>query len=118
MCFSAAGSFTLSGVLAAVGVASVTRDVQPPARIFAAVPLLFAAQQAAEGVVWLTIGSAHAARSAGVQPIAVDAFLAFALIVWPVWSPLSLRLIERNAARKKLLAALSALGTGIAIGAA
>ncbi|HXT18260.1 MAG TPA: DUF6629 family protein [Gemmatimonadaceae bacterium] len=121
MCFSATGSFTLSGVLAAVGVASVTRKVQAPARMFAAVPLLFAAQQVAEGVVWLTMNSARGSTPdalGAIHRLSVYAFLAFALIVWPVWSPLSLRFIERNPARKKMLTALCALGAAIGVGAA
>src|SRR5437870_4913753 len=103
MCFSAAGSFTLSGVLAAIGVASVTRSVHSPARMLAAVPLLFAAQQAAEGVVWLTTDSAHPSTLGANHSLAVYAFLAFALIVWPVWSPLSLRRIERSGPRRSIL---------------
>ena len=57
--------------------------------MFASIPLVFAAQQATEGVVWLTIdGSAHAT----VHRLAVFAFLGLALVVWPIWLPLSLQL--------------------------
>lgn len=103
MCFSAAGSFALSGVLAGVGAASVSRNTSRRHVMFAAIPLVFAAQQAAEGVVWLTIeGSAHPV----LHRLAVIAFLGFALIVWPIWLPSSLQLIERRLERRRVLTAL------------
>src|ERR1035437_10782384 len=49
MCFSAAGSFGMSGVLAVVGTTSLARSAGRPQHMFAAVPFIFAAQQAAEG---------------------------------------------------------------------
>lgn len=44
MCFSAAGSFGMSGVLAVVGAVSLARSAGRPQRMFAAIPLIFAAQ--------------------------------------------------------------------------
>jgi hypothetical protein len=68
--------------------------------MFASTSLVFAAQQAAEGVVWLTIdGSAHTV----VHRLAVVVFLGFALVVWPMWLPFSLQLIERSPGRRKVL---------------
>jgi hypothetical protein len=108
VCFSATASFTLSGILTVVGVASVARTPSRAYAPFAAIPLLFAAQQAAEGVVWLTIaGSDHST----IHQLAVIAFLAVALVIWPIWLPLSLRLIEQRPARKRALSLL--LGAGI-----
>ena len=82
--------------------------------MFASIPLIFAAQQAMEGVVWLTIdGTAHAT----VERLAVIAFLAIALIVWPVWLPFSLRLIEHNPGRRMALMGLLWLGVAAAAAA-
>jgi len=79
--------------------------------MFASAPLIFAAQQATEGVVWLTSdGTVHAT----VHRLAVVAFLGFALIVWPMWLPFSLLLIERSPARSKALAGLFWLGVAAA----
>jgi len=117
MCFSAAGSFTLAAVLTGVGAASISRKVDARVAMLAVVPLLFAVQQAAEGVVWLTIDAASA--HAALQHVAVVVFLGFAIVVWPVWSPLSLLLIERGTtSRRRALAALTALGAAIAVSAA
>jgi uncharacterized protein DUF6629 len=103
MCFSATGSFALSGVLIGVGAASIARTSSPSYRMLAAAPLLFGAQQAAEGVVWLTIGApSHVA----LQRLAVDVFLGFALVVWPLWVPLSMQRAERDPARRRILTAL------------
>lgn len=63
---------------------------------------MFGAQQAAEGVVWLTIG----APDAMMQRLAVDVFLGFALVVWPLWVPLSLQRIERDVGRRRILTGL------------
>jgi hypothetical protein len=103
MCFSAAGSLALSGVLAGVGAASIAQNTSRERRMFAAVPLMFAVQQAAEGVVWLTIDGPP---DAAAHRLAVSAFLGFAFVVWPIWSPFSLQRIERNPARRRVLTAL------------
>ena len=107
MCFSATGSFALSGLLTAAGAVSLGRSSMKPYRLLAAVPLIFAAQQAAEGIVWLTIDDAS---QAGLHRVAVTAFLGFALVVWPVWLPVSLRLIERSPSRCRALTALAWVG--------
>jgi hypothetical protein len=107
LCFSATGSFAISGVLTGLGAASIVRNKSAPHRMFAAIPFLFAAQQAAEGTVWLTIDDPASVR---LHRLAVNVFLAFALAVWPMWLPLSLRFIERNVERRRILTGLVALG--------
>jgi hypothetical protein len=115
MCFSAAGSFAVSAVLAAIGGASLARNSSRPRRMFASIPLIFAAQQAAEGVVWLTFGDpAHAI----LHRVAVNGFLGVALIVWTTWLPSSLRALENDAARRRLLTALFGFGSLVALYAA
>lgn len=115
MCFSATGSFIASGVLGAIGTTATLRNKSPAHRMFAAIPLLFAVQQAAEGVVWLTLDGV---AGAGLQPVAVFMFLGFALVVWPTWVPLSLWRIERQAARRAWLRLLVAIGIGVSLVAA
>jgi hypothetical protein len=83
--------------------------------MFASIPLIFAAQQAAEGTVWLTLGDpAHAT----LHRAAVNGFLGVALIVWTTWLPSSLRALENDAARRRLLTALFGFGSLIALYAA
>jgi hypothetical protein len=112
MCFSATGSFAVSGVLTGLGVGALARSTSRRTAMFAAIPLIFAAQQVAEGTVWLTMGGdAHAT----LNRIAVRAFLGLALVIWPIWLPASLRLLERNPARRRALTAL--LWSGGVVGA-
>ena len=115
MCFSPTGSFVLSGVLASVGAVSVTQNSSRHQRMFAAIPFLFAGQQASEGVVWLTV---NRGADSLLLRVAVIAFLGFALVVWPLWVPVSLRRIERNAARRRTLTVLSWVGAGVSVAAA
>jgi|SRR5688500_17672478 len=74
-------------------------------------PLLFSAQQAAEGVVWFTMGNP---ASAGMHQLGVSAFLGFAFVVWPVYAPASLHAAERDPRRRQMLRALALWGTVIA----
>jgi MFS family permease len=107
MCFSATGSFSVAAVLAGVGAVSVAQKKLDTHHILAATPLLFAAQQVAEGMVWRTINDPDQAT---LHLAAVAVFLGFALVVYPTWSPLSLFVAERNPRRRKILGALLAFG--------
>jgi hypothetical protein len=107
MCFSATGSFTVSVFLTGVGAASLGRNRTPAARMLAAIPLLFAAQQCAEGVVWLTVG----ADPPGVLHLAgAYVFLTFALVVWPTWFPLSALRLEPDADRQRWIRGIAVVG--------
>lgn len=112
MCFSATASFTVAGILTGVGAASMARNSSSSSRVFAAIPFMFAAQQAAEGFVWLTVsGTGHL----WLLRLAIGAYLGFALIVWPMWFPFSLLLVERNHDRRRALAALLAVGAVVSL---
>lgn len=115
MCFSATASFTAAAVLTAVGAVALAGSDRRVTHMLAAIPLLFAAQQAAEGVVWLTLGRDH---EGSLHAASTDVFLGFALAVWPTWFPLASLVCEANAARRRLLRLLVWLGLVVsAIGA-
>src|SRR5665213_815837 len=111
MCFSATASFTLSGVLGAVGAASIARTTQPATRLFASIPMLFGLQQFAEGVVWSTM---DAPTHIALHNAAVVSFLALALVIWPLWASLSLWLIEPSGIRRRVQRSFFFLGIIIA----
>jgi hypothetical protein len=115
MCFSAGASLGVSVVLAGIGSASVSRNTSARLRMLAAMPLLFGAQQAAEGVVWLTMGDP---ARANMHQLGVSAFLGFAFVIWPVYAPVSLYIAERDPGRRRILRALALLGTVVAVSAA
>lgn len=110
MCFSANASFIAAGVLAAIGTASLYLNHKKSYRMLAATPLLFAIQQASEGIVWLTIAGPHD----WIHKAAVYFFLTFAGIVWPLWSPISLLMLEQKAAKRLILFGFAGLGVFIA----
>ncbi|MBI2775568.1 hypothetical protein HYX58_06165 [Candidatus Dependentiae bacterium] len=87
MCFSATASFAMSGVLAIIGIAAYRLVHHKSQRMLSLIPIFFALQQAAEGIVWLTIGRPSLQV---LQYPAAYVFLFFAFITWPLWIPLSL----------------------------
>jgi hypothetical protein len=109
MCFSAPVSFTAAAALTATGVgtlAKVRRLQQGP---LAAFPLIFAAHQAIEGLLWLSVPSGRAAS----LPLAT-AFAAIALIIWPLLTPIAFALVEPRDGRRHLLYALLLTGVPFA----
>jgi hypothetical protein len=62
LCFSAAANFVGSGVLGAMGVATLTKVKHRRELLFAALPTLFAVHQFVEGVVWLGLDGTGDAR--------------------------------------------------------
>jgi hypothetical protein len=115
MCFSAAGSFGVAAVIAGLGAAAVAQKKPRSHRMLAAVPLMFPAQQVAEGIVWVTVGSLGY-RVANLTAVAV--FLTIALVVWPVWIPLALHSAEPSPRRRRALLVLAWIGAGVAAYAA
>lgn len=109
MCFSAPASFVASGILAAGGVASLheTRDVRTAP--LASFPLIFAAQQAVEGMVWLTLGKSTASG------LFVYLYTMMSHVLWPVLTPIAVLLIEPDPVRKKLLRMSLAVGSVVAL---
>jgi hypothetical protein len=72
MCFSGRASFVVGDVLTGVGGGSIAQNSSTPYRMLAAVPLVFAAQQASKGFVWLTIGRNASAGNQRIPGIRVD----------------------------------------------
>lgn len=108
MCFSAPASFAAAGTLGAAGALTVKKSTGKEIP-FAAIPLLFALQQALEGIVWLSFGTPL------LNAFAMYGFCIFALLFWPVFTPLSILLLEGDPVRKKLLALCLVLGAAVAV---
>jgi len=103
MCFSPTTSFVAAGVLAGGGAVTLYKTTHPSRRMLACTPLLFAVQQCAEGLVWLTVGNpAHIFFTKLFSHV----FLSFAFVVWPLWIPISLLIAEKKARAKKNLSFL------------
>jgi len=100
MCFSATASFGAGVVLTAIGAASLKTVTKPQQLPFAGIPLLFAAQQFAEGFLWLSLLNSE---YAAFKEPCTYLFLFFAQIFWPFWVPFAVLKLETNERKKKIL---------------
>jgi len=118
MCFSATASFGAAIGLATVGAVSIgmARRLDPERwQPLALMPLLFALQQALEGVVWLGLDAP--APASGLRMVSL-AYLGFAFALWPIWIPWSaLRLAADLLAPWKRRLFRSLWGVGALLGA-
>lgn len=110
MCFSATASLSAAAVLAAIGVVAVARCSSPKLRPYAAIPLLFASQQLIEGLLWLALN--HDLPLLAMA--ASQAFNLFAHVLWPVYIPLAVLLLEPQPWRKTFLLCLALAGAALA----
>lgn len=94
MCYSASASFVASGGLALVGGASLT-IASKKERVLAFIPIFFSIQQALEGIQWLFLDQGSVCRAAGYG------FLFFALLLWPMYLPMVVYIVDR--ARRPLI---------------
>jgi hypothetical protein len=111
MCFSPQASFAAAGALAPVAAVALHRAGDRRALALAALPALFAAHQAVEGVVWLGIDGRV---SPAVLDLAVHVYLAFAQVVLPVLVPVALWRLEPAGRRRRWVAALGVVGIAAA----
>src|SRR5687768_13908028 len=89
MCFSPQASFIASGSLTVLGIAS-WKLAKGKEKVVAALPLLFAAQQLIEGGQWLFL------QDGSYSNVLAYAYLFFAFLVWPVYVPLLVFLMDKK----------------------
>ena len=107
MCFSSSVSFATAGLLAIIGALTLRQVKNRHQVMFALVPLLFAIQQATEGMVWLSF--THPLFIPW-QAVATRVYLFFAQVVWPAWMPFALLMIEKKAGARWRLQILGVVG--------
>lgn len=112
MCFSANVSFIAGVTVSAIGVVTLKKVQAQSQIVFASIPLIFGLQQLSEGVLWLTIPNP---AYNGVQQVATYTFLILARVVWPVWVPLGVFLLEQEGKRKKLEKIMMLIGICVAV---
>jgi len=101
MCFSAAANFAGSGVLATVGVATLSKVKHRRELLFAALPTLFAIHQFIEGFVWLGLDGMLSPKFTHNMGAA---FMLYAQGLLPFLLPLSVLLFEPDAkSRRRML---------------
>src|SRR3984885_15010643 len=101
MCFSAAANFVGSGILATVGVVTLSKVKHRRELLFASLPTLFAIHQFIEGFVWLGLDGVLSAK---VTHNMGAAFMLYAQGLLPFSLPLSVLLFEvdRKSRRRML----------------
>lgn len=107
MCFSATASFGAGIVLSGVGIVAASKVSTPQQRAFAAIPAIFAFQQFAEGFVWLSLTQASWAEWARPSTFI---FLFFAEVLWPMWLPFAMFLLEKDQRTRRVFRIAFALG--------
>lgn len=105
MCFSPSASFVVSGALAVAATAVLAKNVPKKELPLAVAPLLFAAQQFTEGIVWLYLYDQSPVRQA-----AVAVFSAFAYLFWPTYAPLAALTAEPDPRRRRFMSWCFAAG--------
>ena len=98
ICFSATAS-TFTGVaLLVVGIITVRRADRLAQIPYAAIPLIFGMQQLVEGYQWTVLPT-----QSQTTDIVATIYLFFSHVLWPIFVPLAVLLIEPLKARRKLL---------------
>ena len=108
MCFSATANFVGSGVLAGVGVVTLTKVKHRRELLFAALPTLFAIHQFIEGFVWLGLDGILSPK---VTHNMGAAFMLYAQGLLPFILPLSVILFEADAKSRRRMQPFLVLGT-------
>lgn len=106
MCFSMTASLAAGGFQLGVGTMTVRAARRASEIPFAAIPLLFAIQQLSEGIVWWTFS--HDAPGLNVAMTQFYSF--FSHVLWPVYVPLAVLLLEPPGWRRTILKAVTASG--------
>lgn len=109
MCFSATASFTAGIGLLAIGTITtrrVRRKVELP---YALIPVLFGLQQLIEGALWLTFP----VEAPILNTVLTHVYSLFSHVLWPVYVPVAVLLLEANPWRRKVLIAIAAAGTAV-----
>lgn len=111
MCFSATASFTAGTALSAVGVLTLRKPRTQRELPLALIPLLFGIQQLTEGVLWLSLR--HDLPT--LQLWSTYVFSGFSHVLWPIFVPFAVLLVEANRRRQQALGVFLVLGVGVGV---
>ena len=110
MCFSATASFTAGSALLVVGAFTVRRVRRNAELPYAFIPALFGVQQLIEGALWLTFP----ADAPLLNTIFTHLYSLFSHVLWPVYVPSAVLLLEATPWRRKVLTAIAIAGAAVA----
>lgn len=110
MCFSASVSFAASALLGGSGIVAIKKSESPRMLAFASLPILFGVQQLTEGILWLTFSNPELVYW---HNISIFLFMFFAQVIWPIWIPFAVWLMEPDKSRKKIMFYFMLIGGGL-----
>ena len=110
MCFSAPASFIAGTALSVIGVAALRKTKTQTEIPFALIPMLFGIQQMIEGVIWLTFSY----DAPLLRQTMTYMYSGFSHVLWPIYIPLAMVVLESVPWRKKAIFAF--LVPGVAVG--
>lgn len=110
MCYSAQASFVTAATLAPIGGYCLNSSLRRHRNLWpiATIPIVFAIQQAMEGVIWTSLNHHDQARA----EVAAKVYLFFAICWWPFWGPLVAFVAASERAKKRLFLAWILLSLG------
>jgi hypothetical protein len=111
MCFSATASFTAGAALLIVGTVTTRRARRRVEVPFALIPLLFGVQQLIEGALWLTFP----AKAPLLNTILTHVYSLFSHVLWPVYVPIAVLLLEPTPWRRKVLVGIALAGAAVGL---
>lgn len=97
MCFSATASFSAGVLLVGVGTLTLRAVRHPRELLLGSIPLLFGIQQLIEGVIWLTFSY----QAPLLNVVLTHLYSFFSHVLWPVYVPVAVLLIEPPGWRRK-----------------
>ncbi len=111
MCFSATASFVAGAALSGLGVATLRTTRSRSEVAFAAIPLLFGLQQLVEGMLWLSFRFDAPQLNVAMTYL----FSLFSHVLWPIFVPFSIGLMETVAWRRRVNWGFQAVGLAVGL---
>jgi len=111
MCFSAFASFSAGAALCVIGGASARRVRRAAELPYALVPLCFGLQQLLEGALWLALPTPQHCLSGALT----QGYSAFSQVIWPIYIPLAVYLLESPGWRRRAIGLLAGAGAGVGL---
>jgi|TARA_R110000737_G_scaffold348572_1_gene382733 hypothetical protein len=112
MCFSASASFSAGAVLIVIGIAAIKKTKHPSQYLFASIPFIFGVQQISEGILWISLPNPDYIQT---QKIFTFVFLLFAQVIWPIWTPIAILLLDKRSTRKRFQKILVSAGVLVGV---
>jgi len=106
MCFSPTASFISGTGLCVIGIATLKQTKAPAEIPFALIPMLFGIQQLTEGVIWLSFSQ----NIPVLRQVMTYIYSLFSHLLWPIYVPFAIGIMEAVKWRKQALLVLLVLG--------